>query len=367
MKVLLWGTCDKGKPRTRILLEGLRAAGCEITEIHRDVWAGIEDKSQLGALARARRYLGWLVAYPGLLVRFMAAQRPDVVFLAYPAQIDVLVLWLAARLRRVPIAMDLFISLYDTAVIDRGLAGRKSIKARLIRGLEWLSCRAADRLLIDTAPHARYVEELFALRPRSVGSVPVGAEPGDFPWQPPARSGGRPRVLFYGQLIPLHGIRTVLEAALSDRGRAFDWMIIGSGQETSVVEAALGPAPPGNVSWKRWVPYEDLAGEILRSDLCLGIFGTSRKAASVVPNKVYQCLASGRHVVTRASPAMAELVPGGDPGLTLVEAGSAEALLDGIEAARTHSFAAPSPDLASTFTVEAIGQRLLAELVQARR
>lgn len=366
MKVLLWGTCDKGKPRTRILLEGLRAAGAEITEVHRDVWSGVEDKSQLGALARAGRYLAWIAAYPGLLARFAAAPRPDVVFLAYPAQIDALVLWAAARLRRIPVAMDLFISLYDTAVIDRGLTGRGSPKARLIRGLEWLACRAADRVLIDTGPHARYIEELFALPADSVGSVPVGAETGDFPRQPPVQPGERPRILFYGQLIPLHGIRTVLDAALSERGRNFDWVIIGSGQETPVVEARLGSASPAHVTWKRWVPYEELAGEIRNSDLCLGVFGTSRKAASVVPNKVYQCLASGRHVVTRASPAMDELAPDGDSGLTLVEAGSADALLDGIEASMARGFLPASADLAASFSIETIGQRLLGELHLAR-
>lgn len=359
MRIIWWGTSDKGKPRNRILLSALRGAGADVTEIHHDVWNDVEDKSQLSGWQRALRYVRWLAAYPALLLRFLAAPKPDAVMLGYPAQVDLLVLWLAARLRGVPILMDLFISIYDTTVVDRGLARPESLKARLLWALEWLACRAADRVIIDTQAHARYVEELFRLPPGSVGSVPVGVEEGHFQHQPPARPGARPRVLFYGQLIPLHGIEAVLEAALSTRGQAYDWVIIGSGQDAGKVKAALGEVPPGHVTWLPWAPYADLNQWIARSDVCLGIFGGSRKAASVVPNKLYQSLSCGRHVVTRASPAIDELVAGGGEGVTLVDAESSEALLDGIEAAVRMGCPPPSSAMLNSFSAERIGARLI--------
>jgi glycosyltransferase involved in cell wall biosynthesis len=359
MKILLWGTSDKGKPRNRILLAALRSAGAEVTEIHHDLWAGIEDKSELAAGQRVLRYARWFVAYPVLLWRFLTAPKPDAVLLGYPAQVDVLVLWPAARLRGVPILMDLFISLYDTTIVDRGLASPHSLKARLLWALDWLACRAADKVIIDTKAHASYVEELFRLSPSSVGSVPVGVEQRQFQPQLPAPPGRRPRILFYGQLIPLHGIETVLEAALSSRGKAFDWVIIGSGQDAAKVKAALGSKPPAHVTWIDWAPYDELGQWIARSDICLGIFGGSRKAASVVPNKVYQALACGRHVVTRASPAMDELLASDGDGMTLVEAESSSALLDGIEAAVRKGCPPPSPALLGAFSPEKIGARLM--------
>lgn len=359
MKILLWGTSDKGKPRNRILLSALRSAGADVAEIHYDLWKGIEDKSRLTASHRFLRYARWIAAYPRLLLRFMTAQKPDALVLAYPAQVDVLVIWLAAKLRGVPILMDLFISIYDTTVVDRELAQPRSLKARLLWWLEWLACRAADRVITDTGPHARYIEELFRLPPGAVGSVPVGVEAEHFQPQPPARPGARPRILFYGQLIPLHGIGTVVEAALSSRGKAFDWIIIGSGQETPKLASALGKEPPSHVRWIDWAPYPELNDWIRRSDICLGIFGKSRKAASVVPNKVYQSLSCGRHVVTRASPALDELLSGNDKGITLVEAESSEALLDGIEAAVREGCPPPSPALVGEFSSERIGSRLI--------
>ncbi len=359
MKVLLWGTSDKGKPRNRILPDALRAAGAEVSEIHHDLWQGIEDKSQLRASQRALRYIRALAAYPVLLLRFMTAPRPDAIYLAYPAPIDALVIWPAARLRGVPILLDLFLSIYDTTIVDRVLAKPGSLKARLLWGIEWLACRAADRVILDTGPHARYIEELFHLPAGTVGNVPVGVEADRFPRHPPARPGTRPRILFYGQLIPLQGIDTVLKAALSSRGEAFDWVIIGSGQDSEKLTSALGDKGPSHMTWIDWVPYSELNAWIGRSDICLGVFGRSRKAGSVVPNKAYQCLSSGRHVVTRASPAMDELLSGTEPGITLVEAGSSEALLDGIEAAIHQGCPPPSPALLDRFSSETIGTRLI--------
>lgn len=362
MKVLLWGTSDRGKPRNRILLEGLRACGVEASEIHVDIWVGVEDKSQLGCIARLERYARWVAVYPALVLRFLVTPRPDVILLGYLAQIDLLILWPFARFRRIPVVADLFISLYDTTVLDRDMARPASLQARLIWTIEWLACHAADRLLIDTAPHARYVEELFSLRPGSVGHVPVGAEPNAFPRCAKARHNERPQLLFYGQMIPLHGVATVLEAALSPRGESYDWVIVGSGQDTAILEAALGSNPPPHVTWYRWVPYDRLTGLIADANACLGVFGNSRKAASVVPNKVYQCLASGRHVITRASPAMDVCWPPGQPGITLVRPDSVESLLQGIAEAERAGFPMPSKALVERFSVSYIGAQLVREL-----
>jgi glycosyltransferase involved in cell wall biosynthesis len=364
VKVLCWGTGDKGKPRDRILLAALKSTGVEVTEIHQDVWAGIEDKSQLRSSAKLIRYVRWIGAYPILLLKFLVAPKPDAIVLTYPAQVDALVIWPAARMRNVPILMDLFISLYDTSVVDRQLAPPGSLKARLLWLLEWLAIRAADRTIVDTAAHARYIEELFRLPEGSIANVPVGAEVGDFPRLPQPSTGERPQILFYGQLIPLHGIETVLEAAMSAQGTAFDWTIVGLGQDAPKVAAMLGKIAPSHIRWLPWVPYAELNGWIAKSEICLGIFGGSRKAASVIPNKVYQALASGRHVVTRKSPAMDELAA--DPGITLVEPESADALLDGIERALRAGCPPPSHGLVESFSLAKIGSSLASTIDDLR-
>ncbi len=363
MKVVFWGTYDLGKPRTRILLAGLRQSGVDVVEIHANLWRGVEDKTQIGLAQRITFLLRWLLAYPGLIWRYLKAPRHDAVVIAYLGQLDVLVLWLFARLRGVPIAWDMFISLYDTVVLDRQLVKRGGFASRCLWAIEWLACRLADRVLMDTGPHARGIEQTFSLAPGRVGWVPVGVEPEQFPRiPPPASHGGTVTVLFYGQFIPLHGVRTILEAAASPGGRGYRWLLIGSGQEEGQVREYLDGNPMAHLQWEKWVPYEMLKERIAGADICLGIFGESQKAASVVPNKVYQVLSVGRSVVSMDSPAMRELFPSETPGVKLVPRGDPQALIDAIAALEREGCPQPPDAVLDRISPAAIGLRLRAEL-----
>ncbi len=343
-RVLLWGSYDLGKPRCRILRDGLAQTGVEVIEIHSDIWSRHEDKSRIGRLAMAMSLLRLCLAWPVLIWRYLRAPDHQLVLVPYMGQFDVLVIWLFAKLRDKPVVWDMFISLYDTVVDDRATAAPRSLSARALWLLEWLGCRTADLVLMDTDAHARHISRLFNLRPGRVLSVPVGAEPDAFHRLPPPAPHPDPtRILFYGQMIPLHGIGVVLAAALSPRGRLRDWRLIGTGQDRPLVEAALAGGDAPHIHWQDWVPYWQLSAEIAKADLCLGIFGASKKAASVVPNKVYQALLSGRAVITRASPAMEEAFAA-QPGLELVSHSDPDSLLDAVERLEQAGFPAIAED-----------------------
>ncbi len=93
MRIVFWGTYDIGKPRNRILLQGLRDNGCEVIECHAHVWQGIEDKSQVQSRRRQLlQGLRWLAAYPRLLWRYLRLPRHDLVLVGYLGQLDVLLI-----------------------------------------------------------------------------------------------------------------------------------------------------------------------------------------------------------------------------------------------------------------------------------
>jgi glycosyltransferase involved in cell wall biosynthesis len=198
---------------------------------------------------------------------------------------------------------------------------------------DWLACRAADLVLLDTCAHARWFESEFRLKPGRVAAIFVGAEPDAFAPSRNVRAStrGTPvRILFYGQFIPLHGIQTIFEAAARTTPGEYFWTVIGTGQEASKIKQLLDKSPISHLEWLPWVPYGDLRERMTNADICLGIFGQGNKAARVIPNKVFQAISAGRPLVTRDSPAMRELVDADTPGIRLVAPGDPEALLAGI-------------------------------------
>jgi len=324
VRILFWGSYDLGKPRNRLLIDGLRRNRAEVLEQHVSIWDDIADKSLLNRRQRLRR--GWrlLAAYPGLLLRFLRAPRPDVVIVGYMGQIDVLILWVFACLRRVPLAWDAYLSLYNTLVEDRRLYPRGG-RAWLLYLVEWLGVRAADRVFLDTDAHCDYFARRFGVDRTRFRTLRLGVEDDVFfpPRRPPDHRGEAPfLLLFYGQLAPLHGVDVILEAAKQCEDLNARWLIIGRGQSSDDLRRRLDDLKPNNVEWMSWVPYRALVHLIHGADVCLGLFSDSRKARMVIPNKVLQPIAAGCPVITADTPAMREriwpagairLVPPGDP------------------------------------------------------
>jgi glycosyltransferase involved in cell wall biosynthesis len=365
VKVVFWGTYDLGRPRNRILIEGLRENGVQVIECHASVWEGVEDKSSIRSLRRRVRHgLRWLVAaYPRLCWRYLRLPRHDLVLVGYLGQLDVLVVRPLAWLRRVPLVWDTYLSLHDTVVDDRALIGPRHPLAWLLFAWEWLGLRAADLLLVDTEAHGRFFAERFGLPQRRLRRVFVGAEPRAF--YPPEPDAPRPEerpytVLFYGQFIPLHGMETIARAAHLCAEAGICWDVIGDGQDTERFRALLAAQGDLDLIWTPWVPYEELIHRIHDADLCLGIFGTSDKSKRVIPNKVFQVLAAGRALITADTPAARELLQPG-PGVILVPSGNPNALADAICEMRGRSPREAAAHIAafrSRITPAAIGQGL---------
>lgn len=345
VRLVAWGSYDKGKPRVRLLLDALRCKGRLAREIHIDIWQGIEDKAVAGKGRMAIAIARALATYPRAILQLLRQPRTLPVLLPYPAILDAFVLWPFARLRRQKIIFDAFIPLHDTIVNDRKWLRRGSLRARLLWQVERLALAMADVVLVDTDEHGRYFSETFGVPAARCITVPVGAEP--LFWDerhradlPPPPAGLPPRyVLFYGQFIPLHGIETILEAALASVGTPVHWLIIGRGQEDAAARTFLDRHAPGNVTWLPWVDYAQLPSIIRGAVISLGIFGTSDKAARVIPNKMFQILAAGGAIITRASPAVAALAQRYPDAIRLVPPGDAPALAEAV----AQAFAQPRP------------------------
>ena len=317
----MWlGTYERDYPRSRVLVAGLGDLGVEVVEHHRPVWERHRHKaSGLRPLPLAMSAVRFVGAWGGLAIA-AARERPvDAVVVGYLAQPDVLPACCVARARRVPLVVDMMISLSDTLAGDRALVGRAGGAA--LAGIDRMSLRLADLVLADTAVGADWLSQRFGVPRGRIAVVPVGAEPERFPAIAPPL--GPPTALFYGKLAPLHGVTTVLEAAR--RPGVPPLRLIGDGQLGSWLAGELARDRPAGLTWERWVPYESLGAEVGAAAICLGVFGASDKAARVVPNKVWQAMAAGRAVVTADTPGVREVLEDGVSAL-LVPPADADAL-----------------------------------------
>jgi glycosyltransferase involved in cell wall biosynthesis len=168
------------------------------------------------------------------------------------------------------------------------LFSERSLRARLLRLWETLAARAADLVVVCSPAGIPNWRRLFGIAPPRIGYAHLGAELDAFPPRPLGISDPDApiKVLFYGTLIPSHGIATIVAAARLLAHEAVDFTIIGQGQESDLLQQRLAERPLPRLRWIPWVPYRALAEPIHAADVCLGIFADSARAETSVPTKV---------------------------------------------------------------------------------
>ena len=200
--------------------------------------------------------------------------------------------------------------------------------AATIFWFEKRSLQAASRILTDTVCNSQYLEKLFSLPRMKLQAIPLATDENNYIPVSYKDNGDICTVLFIGTFVPLHGVETVAKAALllSDNER-IRFRIFGNGQTATSVREILD-GKKCNLEWrKEWTDPALLAKEVEKADICLGIFGTTKKASRVWPLKNYTAMRVGRVVINRDS----KCIPGwgGDTQnlpICLVPAGDAAAL-----------------------------------------
>jgi len=212
--------------------------------------------------------------------------------------------------KRNRIVNDFFISNYDTYVYDRKKITKYNPRAWWKFAQDWINFRFSKYLLSDTQAHFEYWQTLFGTFKGNHLVLPVLADKTIY--YPSLTSEPKPKIvkiLFYGSFIPLHGIDIILKAfkILEQNNTLFEGQIIGNGQMFLKMKNLHQTLGLKNVSMNGTLINEnELAQEIRQSHIILGIFGDSRKAHVVIPNKAYQALASKKVLITMKSDAINE-------------------------------------------------------------
>lgn len=320
MKILYFPVHDRSYPRNRLIREALLKRGHDVVTIDRN--------------HEAFQSSTWRDRVSAVWTLIRESRNADVVVLSELSIEYAPLTWAISRLRRCLHVVDGFVGMHETQVVDWRKYAPGSRRARRLMAQDRLAFRLADVFLVDTDVRGMLWKRDCAggQRVPDVMTIPVGAPRWTKDLAPRLVPSGPLRLLFYGNVSPLHGLEVIIRAvAIAGRSRELEVKVIGDGPalpDAEELAARLGLTQV--IEFAGRVPEQELAGLVGWSDVVLGIFGTSPKAANVIANKVWQGLASGRVVVTRTSAALAELRSIVGTALVEVAPGDAQGLADAI-------------------------------------
>jgi len=294
---LWWGRSDPEYSRNRILRKLFAELDWEIDFFH-----------------PAASWAGRLESF------WRRPKRPDLVWVPCFRQRDIASAAAWARKRNIPLVVDPLISAYEKEVFEKRKWKPESKRAERKRRQESAQLAAADVVVADTPAHAAFFSKELGVAPDGICVLYVGAETDLFRSAAPQSLKPPFEVLFYGSFLKLQGPEVIVAAAAAAHDLPARWVLLGDGDLKTEVEQRARGMP--NVAFEPWVRYDLLPERIGRADILLGIFGTTLKADLVIPNKMFQSMAAGRPVITRAAaaypPALRHSdvigwVPPGDP------------------------------------------------------
>lgn len=307
MRVCYFGTYRAGYNRNKIMIAALKNAGVDVVICHENLWQSIEDRENVTTGGWRSPKFWWRVvrAYARLLWKYTKVGDYDIMVVGYPGQIDTFLARVLTNLQKKPLVLDVLISLYLVSM-ERGLEHAKHSAVKFLRWLEKKSLKKPDLLLLDTQVFTAWFENHLQISPDRFKVVPIGADDGIFYPQLAIEKGAQDfTVLYYGTYIPNHGINKIMDmAAILDKTSDIRIVMIGDGPERDWAESFVASNNLSKVTFKDWIPQQELVTEISKADVSLGAFGDRPQSLLTVHNKVYECMALGKTVLAARSPAI---------------------------------------------------------------
>ena len=318
MKICYFGTYEDTYSRNQIMIKSLKKMGHEVKECHVSLWGNKIDKSRtfVSTISKIQFVLRLLSIYSRLFIKYIFIGHHDIVFVGYLGHLDIFFIKLFTMFNKKKIVFDTFLSLYDTMVCDRKMLKEDTFFSKVVYSLDKYSCKIADTVILDTYAHIDYFNNTFGIPREKMVRIFAGADTEIFFPGVNKKQYEKFNVLFMGKYTPLHGIEFIVKAAeIIKDDTDIKFTFIGKGQLYPEIRGMVADAQLDNINFVEWVKYEELPEYIAKADVCLGVFSDSLKASRVIPNKVFQCMAMGKAIITGRTPGIAEGLKDGENAL----------------------------------------------------
>lgn len=239
-----------------------------------------------------KRYLEVLVE----VIKIRLRQRPDVYLVTFRGYEVLLPVRLLTAGR--PLIYDEFIHPMEWLAFEHKKIKRDGIVMKAFSVFYWVLINTVQLVLTDTKSHADLSAKLTRVDRKKIASLPVGTDENTFfAAKATSKSNQELTVLYYGNMLPLHGLEYVIEAAVKLKRRPVRFILVGGNEKTKdMVDAAIEKG--ANIDYKKWVNYKELPIFMKQADVCLaGPFGNTYQAQYVITGKAYQYLAMARPII----------------------------------------------------------------------
>ena len=276
-RVLWWGRFDPGYSRNRVYISLFKKLGWEVDFFF------VKFSPRFGDVEAFVRGLS-------------SRPKPSLVWVPVARQRDIAAACRWAHGRGIPVVFDPMISAWDKKVLEQKKWKADEPRAKRLLKRERKLMAMPDLVCWDTSCHVDFCAEYLNVPREKLRVLLTGTDEEVFKPQPPqSPHDGDFRVLYHGAYLPLHGTEHIVEAARMTQGMGIHWSFLGWGAYKAETEAkAAGIA---NITFLDKVPYTEVPRVICDHDVVLGVFGTTAKAARVIGNKVYECMACCRPTV----------------------------------------------------------------------
>lgn len=210
-----------------------------------------------------------------------------------------------------PIIFDAYLSIYAMLCIDRKMVKENTILSKLIYYIEKWACSLASVILLDTAEHAKRFIDLYGIDEKKVKVLYIGTDEENFYKinDLQEKKDNYFRIVFCGHYIPLHGVEYIIKAAnLLKSKENIKFTLIGNGQTFKENYELYKKLKTNNIEFVDFeISRKELNIYYNNADLVLGIFGEGEKSKIVIPNKIYDAVATQSAVLSLETPAIKEL------------------------------------------------------------
>lgn len=321
MKICFFGAFDKNRNVNRVFLDGLKKIkDIEIIIVNLSTPNLVRDflfnQKHMFTLSFFRNFINRNIY---LIKKYLKSNYHDIdcVYIGYPGHESIYfayflrILSLKLFNRKIPIIFNPYTSLIDSVTMDYRKLKKKSFLAKFYYLIEWIAFHLSDFIISQSNMEKYRFCQLFHINPKKIFRIFLGVN--EVLFYPQKYKGFKDKFVigFNGNYIPLHGIEYIIKSAkrIEQYTKDIIFEIVGGTKpeiyENKKIVKKLGIA---TIKFIPHIPINKISQTIAKSDIQLGVFGSTPKTKRVIPNKVYTALAMRKPIITANTKAINELL-----------------------------------------------------------